>query len=55
MTSERLLPWKGRPGKMRWDNEGRPNHAWDGFCQIIERLDELGMLVSFNKPEEDID
>lgn len=53
MTSERLLPWKGRPGKFRWDNEGRPNHAWDGFCMVIERMDELGMLNHFGPPEEE--
>ena len=53
MTSERLLPWRGRPGKFRWDNEGRPNHAWDGFCMVIVRMDELGMLNHFDAPADD--
>lgn len=53
MTSERLLPWKGRPGKFRWNNEGRPNHAWDGFCMVIERMDELGYLNSFGPPQDE--
>jgi hypothetical protein len=55
MISERKLPWKGRPGKLRYDNEGRPNHAWDGFCMVLVRMDELGYLNSFGPPSEDAD
>lgn len=51
MTSERKLPWKGRPGRMRYDNEGRPNHAWDGFNMIIVRMDQLEYLNHFGPPE----
>jgi hypothetical protein len=53
MTSERKMPWKGRPGKMRYDNEGKPNHAWDGFCMVMVRMDELGYLNSFGPPVEE--
>jgi hypothetical protein len=53
MTSERKLPWRGRPGKERYDNEGRPNHAWDGFCQVMVRMDELGYLNNFGPPADE--
>jgi hypothetical protein len=53
LTSERPLPWKGRPGKLRYDNEGRPNHAWDCLCMIFVRKDEQGLLNSFATPEAD--
>lgn len=53
MNSERLVPWKGRPGKFRWDNEGRPNHAWDGFCMVMVRMDELELLSHLGPPPED--
>ena len=53
MNSERLTPWKGRPGKFRFDNEGKPNHFWDIFCMVIVRMDELGYLNSFGPPQED--
>lgn len=53
MTSERKLPWKNRPGKERWDNEGRPNHAWDGWCMVVVRMDELDYLNSFGPPQAD--
>ena len=52
MKSERQMPWKGRPGKLRYDNEGRPNHFWDGFCMVMVRMDELGFLNSFGPPPE---
>lgn len=51
LNSERLLPWKGRPGKLRYDSEGRPNHAWDAFCMVQVRKDELGLLNQFAAPE----
>ncbi len=53
LNSERKTPWRGRPGKERYDNEGRPNHAWDGFCMVVERMDELYLLNSFGAPEEE--
>ena len=53
MNSEHLVPWKGRPGKMRWDNEGRPNHFFDCFCQMVVRMDELGMLVFAGNPQSE--
>jgi hypothetical protein len=55
MCSERKLPWKGRPGKERYDNEDKPNHAWDGFCMVMVRMDELGYLTSFGAPGDDGD
>jgi hypothetical protein len=53
MTSEKKLDWKGHPGRKRYDNEGRPNHAWDIFCMILVRMDELGYLNSFGPPPEE--
>lgn len=53
MNSERKLPWKGRPGKERWDNEGKPNHAWDGWCMVMVRMDQLEYLTSFGAPQAD--
>lgn len=53
MNSERKVPWKNRPGKFIYDNEGRPNHAWDAFLLVVERMDELGMLNHFGAPEAD--
>lgn len=53
MNSERKVPWKNRPGKFIYDNEGRPNHFWDGFIMVFERMDELGLLSAMGKPEID--
>jgi hypothetical protein len=53
MHSERKVPWKGRPGKERWDNEGRANHAWDCWCMVIVRMDQLEYLNSFGSPQSD--
>jgi hypothetical protein len=53
MTSERKMPWRGRPGKERYENEGRPNHGFDCFAMMMVRLDELGLLNSFSPPAED--
>lgn len=55
LTSERKIPWKGHPGKLHYNNEGRPNHAWDAWCMIVERMDELGYLNSFGSPPEDVE
>ena len=53
LTSERKIPWKGHPGKMHYNNENRPNHAWDAWCMIVVRMDELGLLNSFGPPSAD--
>lgn len=55
LTSERKIPWRGHPGKLHYNNEGKPNHFWDCWCMCIVRMDELGLLNSFGAatPEED--
>jgi hypothetical protein len=53
LTSERKIPWKGHPGKLHYNNEGRPNHAWDCWCMIVVRMDEMGLLNTFGPPSAD--
>lgn len=50
LNAERKIPWKGHPGKLHYNNEGRPNHAFDCWCMIVVRMDELGYLNSFGPP-----
>jgi hypothetical protein len=53
LNSEQKIPWKGHPGKLHYNNQSKPNHAWDCWCMVIVRMDELGYLNSFGPPGED--
>lgn len=51
LTSEENRPLRNT-GKLVYQKTRPDNHAWDDWCMIMVRMDELGYLNSFGPPPE---
>ena len=53
LNAEQKKPKKNNAEKLVYQKLRPENHAWDCFCMVMVRMDELGYLNSFGPPPED--